>query len=58
MNFLPPPPPAERIDRVKHFAKDHPKWKLSALLIERMPHILYAFAACVLASLAFWAKFH
>ena len=29
-------------DRVRHFAKDKPGWKLSALLIEKLPAILAA----------------
>lgn len=45
-------------DPVKHFAKDGPKWKLSALFIEKLPAILGSLGllalSVVLASSRFW----
>lgn len=42
MNLLPPSSPPDKIDRMKHFAKDEPTVKLKALLIERAPAILWS----------------
>jgi len=32
----------DRMDRVKHFAKDGPGWKLAALALEKSPYIVLA----------------
>lgn len=45
-------------DPVKHFAKDGPKWKLSALLIQKLPAIFGSLGlltlSVVLAVSRFW----
>jgi hypothetical protein len=58
MNFMPPPLQAERIDRLKHFAKDSWWVKLGALLIERMPNMLYGVGLCAIAGVILYIKLH
>lgn len=45
-------------DPVKHFAKDGPKWKLTALVIEKLPAILSSLGLLALSVVLGFSRWH